>query len=202
MRIGIYGSSFNPVTNGHLWSANTIAVREALDKIIFLPSSNKRRDKEIQTEDHHRLEMLKLAVKENPRFELDDYEMKAIAGHHYTYNTMQHFREKYSADQLFFLMGADLLADLPQWTYANELIKSTKFIVIERGNILMHRVIAEVPLLRKYERNFTLLYKGLVNEISSSYIREEFQYGSDPRYLLPESVYHYIIENNVYKGEE
>jgi len=202
MRIGVYGSSFNPITNGHLWSANTIAVREALDKVIFLPTSNKRIDKDIQIEDLHRIEMLKLAVTENPRFELDDYEMKATVGNHYTYYTMQHFREKYPSDELFFLMGADILSQLPHWTYAKELIKSTKFIVIERGNIVMHRVIAEIPLLRKYERNFILIYKGLINEISSSYIREEFLYGNDPRYLLPESVYRYIIEKNVYKGEE
>lgn len=201
MRIGIYGSSFNPITNGHLWSANTIAVREELNKVIFLPSSSKRHDKHIETEDRHRMEMLKLAIQGNPRFELDDYEMKAIAGKHTTYFTMQHFKKVYPEDELFFVLGADILGELPTWTFASELIKTTKFIVIERGNLIMHRIIAEHPILRKYERNFTLIYKGLVNEISSSYIREEFENGGDPRYLLPDSVWQYIIKNNMYQGE-
>lgn len=198
MRIGIYGSSFNPPTNGHLWSGNTIAQREGLDKVILLPSSSKRTDKNIEVADLHRMEMLRLAVAENSIFEIDDHEMKAISGKQYSYFTMEHFREKYPDDELFFLMGADLLAALPNWTYGEKFIQSTKFIVIERQNIPMGEIIARTPLLRKYHRNFSLIYKGIVNEISSSYIREEFESGADPRYLLPEAVYWYIKNNNVY----
>lgn len=198
MRIGIYGSSLDPITNGHLWSANTIAEREELDKVIFLPSSGKRLDKEITTSDEHRIAMLTLAIAENPLFDFSTYEMTAMPGKHYSYVTMDHFRDTFPNDELFFLMGADLLADLPDWIYSEKLIKTTKFIVIERNNLLMHKIIAGHPLLRKYERNFTLIYKGIVNEISSSYIRDEFNYGRDPRYLLPECVYHYIKEQNIY----
>ena len=198
MRIGIYGSSLDPITNGHLWSANTIAEREGLDKIIFLPSSGKRRDKEITTSDDHRVAMLTLAIAQNARFDVSTYEMTALPGQHHSYATMEHFKTVFPHDELFFLMGADLLADLPDWTHGDQLIKNTKFIVIERNNLLMHKIIAGHPLLRKYERNFTLIYKGIVNEISSSYIRDEFKYGRDPRYLLPESVYHHIKEQNIY----
>lgn len=198
MRIGIYGSSLDPITNGHLWSANTIAEREELDKVIFLPSSGKRLDKAIVTPDEHRVAMLKLAIAGNPLFDFSTYEMEAMPGKHHSYATMEYFRKTFANDELFFLIGADLLADLPGWTEGEKLIKTTKFIVIERNNILMHKIIAEHPLLRKYERNFTLIYKGIVNEISSGYIREEFTYGRDPRYILPESVYHYIKENNIY----
>ncbi len=202
MKIGIYGSSFNPITFGHLWTANTVAKRTGLDKVILLPSSQKRVDKEIVTRDCHRIEMLKLAAEGNPLFEIDDFEMKAPAGKHYTLFTMNHYREKFPEAELFFMMGADLLPGLPKWSYGEELIKTTKFIVIERNGILMHEIIARNKLLRKYEQNFTLLYKGLVNEISSAYIREEFQMGGDPRYLLPDNVYHYIIENKVYMEVE
>ncbi|WP_094603153.1 Nicotinate-nucleotide adenylyltransferase [Sporomusa silvacetica DSM 10669] len=202
MRIGIYGSSFNPPTNGHLWSANTIAQREELDKVILLPSSSKRTDKNIKVADLHRMEMLRLAVADSNIFEIDDHEMKAISGKQYSYVTMEYFREKYPDDELFFLMGADLLAELPNWTYGEKFIQSTKFIVIERQNIPMGEIIAKTPMLRKYHRNFSLIYKGIVNEISSSYIREEFESGADPRYLLPEAVYWYIKSNNVYLTSE
>lgn len=198
MRIGIYGSSLDPITNGHLWSANTIAEREELDKVIFLPSSGKRRDKDIATTDEQRIAMLTLAIADNPLFDFDTYEMNALPGNYHSYATMEHFKSIFPHDELFFLMGADLLGDLPSWTFGDQLVKNTKFIVIERNNLLMHKIIAEHPLLRKYERNFTLIYKGIVNEISSSYIRDEFKYGRDPRYLLPENVYHYIKEHNIY----
>jgi nicotinate-nucleotide adenylyltransferase len=202
MRIGIYGSSLDPITNGHLWSANTIAEREELDKIIFLPSSNKRIDKDIKVNDKHRVNMLELAIKDNPKFEYDTYEMEAIAGKQYSVHTMRHFKEVYPNDELFFLLGADLLADLPKWIFGEEFIKENKFIVIERNNVIMHKVIADDPLLRHYQRNFTLIYKGIVNEISSKYIRDEFAYGGSPRYLMPEAVYNYIVGNKLYiKGE-
>jgi len=193
MRIGVYGSSLDPISNGHLWSANTIAQREELDKIIFLPSSAKRVDKDIKINDIHRIEMLKLAIEDTPLFDYDTYEMNAIAGKQYSFFTMEHLKQKYPNDELFFLMGADLLADLPKWQMGKQLIETNNFIVIERNNVLMHKVIAENPLLRKHEKRFTLIYKGLVNEISSSYIRDEFAYGGSPRYLMPEKVYNYIL---------
>lgn len=202
MRIGIYGSSFDPISNGHLWSGNTIAQREGLDKVIFLPSSNQRTDKDMNTSNFHRIEMLKLAIKDNPKFDYDTYEMDAPTGTHYSYFTMKHFKELYPNDELFFLMGADLLKDLPTWRYGEQFIADNKFIVIERNDIVMHKVIASEPLLRNYERHFTLIYKGIVNEISSSYIRDEFKYGGSPRYLMPDAVYNYIVENKLYiKGE-
>jgi nicotinate-nucleotide adenylyltransferase len=199
MKIGIYGSSLDPVTNMHLWTANTVAARQKLDKVIFLPTSKKRSDKCMQTNDLHRVEMLKLAIAENERFDFDDYEMKALAGTHYSYYTMKYFKEKYSKDEVFFVMGADILKNLPEWQLGEALIRDNQFIVMERNNINMYKVIAASPLLRRYEDHFKLMGKGFANEISSSYIREEFEFGGDPRYLLPEAVYRYIKENNVYK---
>jgi len=202
MRIGIYGSSFDPITNGHLWSGSAIAQREELDKIIFLPSSIKRMDKNIKINDYHRIEMLKLAIENNPIFEYDTYEMNAPIGKQYSYYTMQYFKKKYPHDELFFLMGADLLAKLPNWQFGEQFIQNNHFIVIERNNLVMHKIIAEIPLLRKYERNFTLIYKGLINEISSSFIRDEFNYGGSPRYLMPDKIYNYIMENKLYIEKE
>ncbi|QST02644.1 hypothetical protein IMZ31_19030 (plasmid) [Pontibacillus sp. ALD_SL1] len=55
VKIGIYGSSFDPITNAHLFTASSVAHRAKLDRVIFLPCSGKRRDKQLQTEDYHRL---------------------------------------------------------------------------------------------------------------------------------------------------
>ncbi|MBC5635330.1 nicotinate (nicotinamide) nucleotide adenylyltransferase [Ornithinibacillus sp. BX22] len=202
VKVGIYGSSFDPITNVHLWTASTVAHRKKLDFIIFLPSSRKRRDKQLQTEDKHRSTMVQLAIKDNPKFLLDTYEFTAPAGKTYTYYTMEHFKEILPIAEIFFIMGADLLVDIAagKWMMDEELIQSNQFIIMARDNIDMLATIAQSPLLRNYDDGrFQLLDKGLSMEISSTYIREEFSRGGEPRYLLPTSCYNYIQEHKLYR---
>ncbi|MDL4839831.1 nicotinate (nicotinamide) nucleotide adenylyltransferase [Aquibacillus rhizosphaerae] len=204
VKIGIYGSSFDPITNVHLWTASTVAHRKKLDFIIFLPSSTKRRDKLMQTEDTHRIKMAGFAIEKNEKFILDDYEMNVLPGEHYTYYTMEYFKDILPNAEIFFIMGADLLVDIGagQWTKAEELISNNKFIVMARDNIDLLGTIAKSPLLRNYDDGrFQMLDKGLAMEISSTYIREEFARGGEPRYLLPDSCYQYIKEHHLYKTQ-
>lgn len=211
MRIGIFGSSMDPISTGHLISANEMRQRRKLDKIIFLPSSHKRSDKTPNVSDEHRWNMLNLAIANNSFFEASDYEMKQEAWNIYTYHTMKHFKEIYPGAELFFLMGADLLADLPHWKYGEELIAENKFIVIKRKvkvklqkglelpmDIPMEDIMASHKLLRKYEEHFDFINKGVANETSSSFIREEIENGFDPQYYTPDSVYEYIKEHGLY----
>lgn len=211
MRIGIYGSSFDPITNVHLWTASTVAHRAKLDKVIFLPSASNRVDKQLQTEDEHRWYMLQLAVKDNPIFVTDDYEISLRAGvkKQYTYYTMEYFKSKFSNDDVFFIMSADVLCDIDnqdvpvyqRWHLREKLINSNKFIVMARDNIDMTKVISKSPLLRNHDNGskFHLIDKGLTMEISSNYIRQEFALGGEPRYLLPEVCYQYILKYNLYQ---
>ena len=106
-KIGIYGSSFDPITNVHLFTASTIANRCKLDKVIFLPCSNKRKDKTMKTEDEHRWNMLEMAIKSDEKFTLDDFEMKQDAWKISTYETMKHLKKVYPEDDLYFIMGAN-----------------------------------------------------------------------------------------------
>lgn len=198
MKIGVLGSSFDPPTMGHLATAQEVLLRMGLDKILFRPSSQKRRDKKMNISDEHRWNMVKLAIEGNDDFEADDYEMHVMGGLHYTYLTMRQLREKHPEDTFHFIMGADLLVDLPNWHHAEEFLSENQIIVVQRNHINMHETIAQHKLLRKYERNITLIYKGMNNEISSSYIREEFEIGNDPRYHMPENVYQYIKEHRLY----
>lgn len=203
-KIGIYGSSFDPITNVHLWTASTIAHRCKLDKVIFLPCSDKRKDKRMHSSNTHRWEMIQLAIKENPKFIADHYEMEQDAWKITTYETMKHFKEVYPDDELFFIMGADLLIDIGEgkWRNADSLIRENKFIVMARNGIDMLAAISRSPILRNNDdgQTFHLIDKGLSMEISSTYIREEFSLGGEPRYLLPDACYTYIKENNLYTG--
>ncbi|MFJ7921763.1 nicotinate-nucleotide adenylyltransferase [Lysinibacillus fusiformis] len=201
-RIGIYGSSFDPITNVHLWTASTVAHRCKLDKVIFLPCSNKRKDKTIKTEDRHRWNMLHLAIAKDDRFIADSYEMDQEGWNIYTYDTMKHFREKHPEDEIHFIMGADLLVDIGAglWKKGDALVAENKFIVMARHGVDMLSTISRSPILRNNDDGrFHLIDKGLAMEISSTYIREEFAMGGEPRYLLPNACYGYIKEHHLYK---
>lgn len=201
-KIGIYGSSFDPITNVHLWTANTILNRCKLDQVIFLPCSSKRRDKKMQIDDVHRLNMLHFALENNEKFIADDYEMNQNAWNISTYETLKYFKSKYKHDTIYFIMGADLLIDIGngKWGNSDLLVKENKFIVMARNGINMLKAISTSPILRNNDdgETFHLIDKGLAMEISSSYIRDEFSLGGDPRYLLPEACYRYIKEQSLY----
>ena len=204
-RIGIYGSSFDPITNVHLWTASTVAHRCKLDKVILLPSSSKRRDKTMKTSDEHRWNMVKLAIRENGKFTADDYELKQEAWKITTYETLKYFKELYPDDEIYFIMGADLLVDIGagKWGQASALVKENKFIVMAREGVDMLQAISKSAILRNNDdgTTFHLLDKGLSMEISSTYIREEFSMDGEPRYLLPDSCYHYITEHFLYTNQ-
>lgn len=202
VKIGIYGSSFDPVTNVHLWTASTVAHRKKLDYIIFLPSSNKRTDKRLQTTDEHRVAMIQKAISTNTKFLLDTYELNVLPGYHYTYYTMDYFKKLLPKASFYFIMGADLLIDIAdgKWKMSEELVSENQFIVMARNGIDMLQAISRSPLLRNYDDGrFQLLDKGLAMEISSTYIREEFAKGGEPRYLLPDACYDYIKNHHLYK---
>ncbi len=150
-RIGIYGSSFDPITNVHLWTASTVAHRCKLDKVIFLPCSNKRKDKTIKTADTHRWNMLQLAIAKDDRFIADSYEMDQEGWNIYTYDTMKYFREKNPEDEIHFIMGADLLVDIGAglWKKGDALVAENKFIVMARHGIDMLSTISRSPHFKK-----------------------------------------------------
>lgn len=201
-KIGIYGSSFDPITNVHLWTASTIAHRCKLDQVIFLPCSSKRTDKTLTISDEHRWKMIELAIHGNDKFVADRYEMDQPAWEIATYLTLEHFKQQYPNDEIYFIMGADLLLDIGEgkWKKSEELIQENKFIVMARDGINMLAAISKSSILRNADdgHTFHLIDKGLAMEISSTYIREEFRRGGEPRYLMPESCYQYIIQHQLY----
>jgi nicotinate (nicotinamide) nucleotide adenylyltransferase len=202
LKIGVYGSSFDPVTNAHLWTAAAVMNRKKLDIIILLPSNSKLRPdgKKAKTEDNHRIEMLKLAIENNDNFVISDYEIKKDFGYVTTYDTMTHFKSLFPKSKLYFIMGADLLLELSEWHDGKELIENFNFIVMARDNIDMLKAISKDPILRNndVEGKFNLIDKGLSLEVSSTFIRDELARGGEPRYLLPENCYQYMKQHKLY----
>ena len=114
MRLGLYGGTFDPIHLGHLILAE--ACREAcgLDRVWFVVAGAPPHKPGGRTDVGHRLEMARLAVAGNPAFEVSEIETKR-PGPHYSVETLEAVARERPGDELFFLIGADSLVDLPHW---------------------------------------------------------------------------------------
>ncbi|QST00972.1 nicotinate (nicotinamide) nucleotide adenylyltransferase [Pontibacillus sp. ALD_SL1] len=199
-RYGVFGSAFDPITIGHLVTMEMVRDRRGLDGIILIPSSDIRADKvQDLSPNEDRLSMIQLAIEDNPHFHVNDIELRAHAWETYTYNTMEKLKKEYPNDELFFVMGADNLANITTWHKGQELIENNKFIVMGREGYDMPEMIARNSFLTKHEHRFDCLSKGVNVETSSTLIRSRIENGMSVKYLVPELALQYALEKELYK---
>ena len=196
-RVAILGGTFDPPHLGHLILAEQIKNYFDLAEIIFMPAGKPphKKIKDILP-NQHRFKMLKLAIDENPKFYLSDWELKKD-GYSYTANTLSEFVPQLDADEVFFIIGADSLAEIFEWKEPEYLLAEGKFIVFNRPGYNLNEILKE----EKYRPflNNIWTYQGLNIEISSSLIRKEIRNGNSIRYLTLDQIKMYIEENNLYR---
>ena len=188
MRIGILGGTFNPIHNGHIKMAQTAKREYALDKVIFLTSGNpphKRHERILDAKIRHI--MVKKAISNMRGFEPCDYEVNR-SEYSYTLNTMQHFKEIYPNDELFFIIGGDSLRDFDTWYKPQEILKLCTILVYERNG-------------GKFESNFALPVHGEKCDISSTEIRELAKNGGDISGMVVKSTADFIYRHHLYERE-
>jgi len=192
------GGTFDPIHLGHLAMAESVREIFSLDEILFIPSARPphKVEKNI-TPEVHRLMMTYLATQSNEKFQVSPVEILR-EGLSYTLDTMNELEKKFGSDtELFFIIGADSMADLPKWHKAKELVSKVHFIATTRPG-------TEVDLegLKNYfgdsaKNIYQVATAGL--EISSTDIRERVRTGKSIKYLVPEVVEEYILKENLYK---
>ena len=136
MSICIFSGTFNPIHEAHLRVAKFALENYGFEKIIFIPAYLPPH-KEIKPElARHRMEMVKLAIVDEPRFQVSDIEYKLGANGEksYSLNTVKKIREMYNiTGRLNFLIGTDAFEKIESWYKAEELSKLVHFIVFPRG---------------------------------------------------------------------
>lgn len=188
-RIGIFGGTFDPVHNGHLITARYVLEKRNLEKIIFIPCYISPHKADLLTSSaEHRLNMLKLAIKDSSYFDYSDYELLA-GGISYSYNTLIHLSDKYESIEL--IIGYDNLLVFDKWNKPDDIISIAKLVVMKRNTDVDNK-------RNRFFENAVLLATPTI-EISSTDIRERVRNNLPIEYLVPDSVKKYISETNLYR---
>lgn len=196
MKIGIYGGSFNPVHNGHIHLALT-AVRElGLDRVFLVPSGvSPHRSSEEYVSGEDRLAMLRLAAREHEKLEVCDYELRQ-PGRSYTIYTVEHFRSLFPEDELYLLVGSDMLMSFDTWNRYEDILRQVTLAVVSRNEGDIEELEKKSEELRKYGKITVLRADPVV--ISSTEIRKKIAKNEKFSCYLDENVVQYIRSGNLY----
>ena len=186
--LGIFGGTFDPPHLGHLILAQCAYEKLKLDKVIFIPAGIQphKQDKKI-TSASDRLAMLRLAVCNDPKFEISTLEIDS-SDVSYSYKTVQQLRVIYPENELYFLIGGDNISDIDTWMKPEEIFKIAKVAAAKRP---------DTKTGGRFEKEIMIFDMPQIG-ISSTDIREMVKTGQAIKYLVPDSVENYIMKNKLY----
>jgi len=195
MRVCLFGGSFDPPHLGHLEIAEYIRDELQFDLILFIPAYiAPHKVKYRITSAEHRLEMLKLALKDRPGLELSDLEIRR-RGISYSIDTILQIKKIMSlrSDDLYFLIGADSLLDLQTWREPERILTESRLLVAARPDFSIDNIPENLRGRVKFLANPLL-------DISSTQIRQNIKNNHPVQQLVPDSVADYIARNGLYKN--
>ena len=202
MKIGIMGGTFDPIHNGHLMLGEYAYREFQLDEIWFMPNSNPphKASESIESQTKNRVEMVEKAIQGIEYFTLQRYEVDNTDVN-YSYKTMQHFNQVYPEHEFYFIIGADSLFNMEKWVHPEILLKSCKMLAAYRDEKSTDEMLAQIQYLnKKYDAEIYLLNTPNV-DISSSDIRRMIKEGITIQGLVPESVFQFIEEKQLFRDE-
>ena len=198
MNIGVLGGTFDPIHNGHLLLAEEVRARLNLAETLFVPAGQPwlKVDNPISSAEH-RVEMMRLAIVDRPYFKLEVMEIRR-PGPSYTVDTIDRLKAQLGiGNELFFILGADNLAELPLWRESSRLITICHLVVVPRPDYPLPDLKALEALIPGLSQKVTLMDKPEIN-ISASAIRSRVARGLSIHHLVPEPVEEYIKQHKLY----
>ncbi|OFT96985.1 nicotinic acid mononucleotide adenylyltransferase [Brevibacterium sp. HMSC22B09] len=193
-RVGVMGGTFDPIHNGHLVAASEVAARFGLDEVIFVPTGRpwQKTGKNVSDAEHRYL-MTVIATASNPRFTVSRVDVDR-PGNTYTIDTLRDLAEKLGeGTEMFFITGADALAQILSWKEVDELFQLAHFVGVSRPG---HELSSEgLP-----QDGVSLLQIPAL-AISSTDCRDRVLDDLPVWYLVPDGVVQYIAKHNLYRSE-
>ena len=192
-KIGLFFGSFNPIHIGHLILGNYILENSDMEELWFVVSpQNPFKDKKSLLNDHNRLDMVQLAVKNYPKMRASNVEF-SLPKPSYTIDTLTYLKEKYPDYSFALIMGEDNLDSLPKWKNSEKLIADYQIIVYPRtfeGEKKAHEYLQH--------ENISLVNAPII-ELSATKIRNMIKEGKNVRPMLPPEVFDYLDGSSLYK---
>jgi nicotinate-nucleotide adenylyltransferase len=186
------GGTFDPIHNGHLVAASEVAALYDLSEVIFVPTGQpwQKTDREV-TEAEDRYLMTVLATATNPAFSVSRIDIDR-PGLTYTIDTLRELREDHPDAELFFITGADALAQILDWRSADEMFSMAHFVGVTRPGY-------ELALDERFPPDTVSLLEIPALTISSSDCRDRVSRSMPIWYLVPDSVVRYIDKRHLYR---
>ena len=196
--IGIFGGTFDPPHLGHLILAAEARAQLNLERLLWVltPDPPHKQGQSIAPLEH-RLEMVKLAIANDPQFEISEVELTR-AGPHYALDTVHILAGQNPGVNLVYLMGGDSLRDLPHWHRPADFISACHLIGVMRrpgDTVELAALEKSLPGLRSKVR----FVEAPLLDIAAREIRRRIADKQPFRYFLPERVYEYIDSHGLYR---
>ena len=215
--VGVLGGTFDPVHVGHLRLAEELAEVIGMSAVRFIPTGTPPHRGAPRVAGLHRMQMVRLAIGGNPRFDVDDREIRreAIC---YTFDTLSELRAELGERPLCLLMGSDAFSALTTWYRWQELFDLAHIVVAHRPGFSAQQLHASLPgALRKIYLQRLTASPGLLRrdaggaiyasevtalDVAATQIRARLLEGRSVRYLVPDAVVDYIERNRLYKERD
>jgi nicotinate-nucleotide adenylyltransferase len=206
MKIGIIGGSYNPPHIAHLIIADRFTEQMGLDFTYFVPAYRSpfkiTEDSFELTTSEQRLDMLRLAIESNEKFEVDTVEIDR-EGVSYTIDTLNYFRDKFGDDAEFFLLvGGDQAAAFTKWKDWEEITQRVQLCIARRPHTIAPDVERAIAFHLSTDERSPVWIEAPILAVSSTEVRSRISAGESIHYLVPENVRQYIYHNNLYKAQE
>lgn len=198
-KIGIMGGTFDPPHLGHLISAQIVAEKLKLDRVVFLPTGNfSYKDSRETAEAFHRYKMAELSVEKNPLFTVSDIETKE-KNYSYTCYTLEKLNETYNDAHLFFIIGADSLDYIDKWKNPSHIFEQCTIAVVGRNGFSQADILKKKrELTEKFDADIIIVDTPEI-PISSTDIRRRIRENKPINYFVCDKTVEYIKRNNLYR---
>lgn len=196
MRLGLFGGTFDPIHLGHLILAEACREFCALDRVWFVVAGAPPHKRGDRTAVADRLEMVRIAIAGHPAFEVSEIEAQR-PGPHYSVETLEQIRRERPGDDLFFLIGADSLRDLPTWREPAQIATLATIVVVNRPGIDPTLLVA-LPDFGPGTHPLRVVDIPPVG-IASTDLRRRASEGRSVRYQVPRGVEAYIVAQALYR---
>jgi nicotinate-nucleotide adenylyltransferase len=196
MRLGLFGGTFDPIHLGHLILAEQCREACGLDRVWFVVAGAPPHKRGNRTSFSHRLEMVRIAIAGHHGFEASDLEARR-PGPHYSIDTVTAVHSQRPDDDLYFLIGADSLADLPTWRDPAGIARLATIVVVNRPGI---EEVVPTTVVDLGPGSHTLQFVTIPPiGIASKDLRLRLAEGRTIRYMVPRAVEMYIEAQELYR---